>query len=137
MTFLREPADLLLSFYFFWREMPFEGQALHRKFLDERPDIETFAGWAPIRRLSSETFFGGYDMERFDFIGFHETRQEDMARVNLLANLQLDASRHDNRTANDHEERQAVREDKALMGRLRDLLAEDARFYERLRTQRG
>lgn len=137
MTFLREPTDLLLSFYFFWRELPFEGQALHRKFLDERPDIETFAAWAPIRRLSSDTFFGDYDMDRFDFIGFHETRAEDMARVNALADLRLNAALHDNRTENDREERQAVRADKALMGRLRDLLADDVRFYEGLRTRRA
>lgn len=137
MTFLREPADLLLSFYFFWREMPFEGQALHRRFLDEKPDIEAFAAWAPIRRLSSDTFFGGYDMGRFDFIGFHETRHEDMTRVNALAGLELDAARHDNRTDNDREERQAVRADAALMGRLRDLLADDVRFYDQLRAKRG
>lgn len=137
MTFLREPTDLLLSFYFFWREMPFEGQALHRKFLDERPDIESFAAWPPIRRLSSDTFFGDYDMARFDFIGFHETRQDDMARVNDMAGLRLNAAQHDNPTNNDREERQAVREDQALMGRLRDILADDVCFYEDLRARRG
>lgn len=137
MTFLRDPTDLLLSFYFFWREMPFEGQALHRRFLDERPDIESFAAWAPIRRLSSDTFFGNYDMARFDFIGFHETRQDDMARVNDMAGLRLNAAQHDNPTNNDREERQAVREDRALMGRLRDLLNDDMRFYERMLTQHG
>ena len=137
MTFLREPTDLLLSFYFFWRTMPFEGQALHRRFLDEQPDIEAFASWGPIRRLSSDTFFGGYDMARVDFIGFHETRHEDMARVNALAGLKLDSERHDNRTENDRTERQTVREDQALMGRLRDILADDVRFSEDLRARRG
>src|SRR5690606_19884330 len=107
------------------------------RFLDERPDIEAFAAWAPIQRLSSDTFFGGYDMGRFDFIGFHETRHEDMARVNALAGLRLDSARHDNRTDNDRTERQAARDDAALMGRLRDILAEDVRFYEDLRARRG
>lgn len=136
-TFLRRPIDLLLSFYFFWRTMPHEGLALHQRFLDEQPTIEAFAAWDPIRRLTSDTFFGGYDMARFDFIGFHETRHEDMARLNALANLRLDGGRHENATAGDSTERNELRSDARRMKVLEDLLIDDTRFYERMRQQHG
>ncbi|MND55938.1 hypothetical protein D3C87_1469600 [compost metagenome] len=136
-TFLRRPTDLLLSFYFFWRTMPHEGQALHRRFLDEKPTIETFAAWEPIRRLTSDTFFGDYDMSRFDFIGFHETRHEDMLRLNTLAGLRLDGGRHENATRGDGEERAALQADARRMSALDDLLIDDTRFYERMRQRHG
>lgn len=132
-TFLRRPVDLLLSFYFFWRTMPHEGQALHRRFLDEAPTIETFAAWEPIRRLTSETFFGGYDMSRFDFIGFHETRHDDMKRLNTLADLRLDGGRHENSTISGDEERASLRADAHRMTNLENILIDDTRFYDRMR----
>lgn len=137
LTFLRHPVDLLVSFYFFWREMPHSGGALHRRFLDERPSIEAFAAWGPINRLSSETYFGGYDMGRFDFIGFHETRAEDFARLNAVAGLDLEAGVHVNRTDNDRDERRALTDDAGRMARLADILAEDVAFHDRLRARRG
>lgn len=136
-TFLRQPVDLLLSFYFFWRTMPHQGLALHRRFLDEQPALEDFATWAPIQRLSSETFFGGYDMARFDFIGFHETRGPDMLRLNALAGLQLEPERRDNVTMNGDTERAEIRADVRRMAALRDLLIDDVRFYETQRDARA
>lgn len=136
-TFLRQPVDLLLSFYFFWRTMPHQGQALHRRFLDQQPTLEEFATWAPIQRLSSDTFFGGYDMERFDFIGFHETRAPDMRRLNDMAGLQLEPDRHDNVTRNGDDERAAIRSDMRRMAALTDLLADDVRFYDTQRARRS
>lgn len=134
LTFLRHPVELLLSLYFYWRTMPFQGGVVHRRFLDEQPDLATFAAWPPIRRLSSETYFGGYDMGRFDFIGFHETRRADMARLNALAGLGLEPDRHDNATTDPDGARAAAAADAALMARLADLLADDLRFYDRLRA---
>lgn len=136
-TFLRQPVDLLLSFYFFWRTMPHEGQALHRRFLDERPTLEAFAAWEPIRRLTSETFFGGYDMARFDFIGFHETRGPDMLMLNAVAGLELEPDRHDNLTRDGDDERAAVRADARRMAALTDLLIDDVRFYDAQRARRA
>lgn len=136
-TFLRQPVDLLLSFYFYWRDLPFQGLELHRRFLDERPPIEAFAAWEPIRRLTSETFFGGYDMGRFDFIGFHETRAEDMLRLNVLAGLELEPERRDNVTQAGNEERAAVRADARRMATLADLLIDDVRFYDAQRARRA
>lgn len=136
-TFLRHPVDLLVSLYFFWRDIEPHDQPLHDRFLAERPEIEDFASWPKITRFQSETFFGDYDMGRFDFIGFHESRARDIARLNEAAGLQLDPTRHDNATIGGTEERQALREDKRRMGLLTDALADDIRFYDRLRAARG
>lgn len=136
-TFLRHPVDLLISMYFFWQTMPFEGQDLHRRFLDEQPEIEAFATWPRIQRFSSETFFGGHDMGRFDFIGFHETRADDMVRLNALAGLTLDPGLHENRTHSRDDPRAALVANPARMARLHDLLADDVRFYETVRATRA
>lgn len=136
-TFLRQPVDLLLSFYFFWLDMAPHNQPLHDRFLAEQPSVEAFAQWPPIRSLTSETYFGGYDMARFDFIGFHETRGRDMAHLNAIAGLNLDASRHDNATLGGNAERAAIIEDAAKMALLRDILADDVRFYDRMRDAHG
>jgi len=136
-TFLREPVDLLISFYHFWQGLEPHAQPLHDRFLRERPSIEAFAAWPPIRHLSSRTFFGDFDMGRFDHIGFHETRHNDIEVLNRIGGLRIDASRHENRTQGDPDRRQAVEDDAALRSRLRDLLRDDIDFYEGLRRARA
>lgn len=136
-TFLRQPVDLLLSLYFFWRDMAPRNRPLHDRFLAERPSIEVFAEWPLIRTFTSNTFFGDYDMSKFDFVGFHETRNQDMDQLNILADLKLDASRHDNATTGGSAERQAILEDAAKMALLRDLLIDDVRFYDKMREARS
>ncbi len=76
-------------------------------------------------------------MERFDFIGFHETRGPEMARLNAIAGLELEPDRHDDPTASGDGERAAIRADMRRMAGLADLLAEDVRFYEAQRARRG
>lgn len=136
-TFLRDPVDRLISMYFFWQTLPFQGQALHRRFLDEQPDIETFATYPLIQTFISETFFAGHDMSRFDFIGFHETRAQDMVRLNVLAGLELDPEVYDNRTRSGDSPRAQLLADSQRMARLRALLVDDIRFYDRQREARG
>src|SRR5215216_4389072 len=69
-TFLRHPVEYQLSQYFFWRTFPeFDPDSAHAKFLREMPTIEEFARSGPTRRMMSQTYFGRYDMSRFDFVG--------------------------------------------------------------------
>ena len=107
-TFLREPIDNLLSWYFFWQSHPRSSNPWHQRFLDEAPDILAFAQYAPLQRVMSETYFGGFDMKRFDFIGFHETRGVDIAALNGLTGLRLRAEVHENKTVNGAEQREAI-----------------------------
>src|SRR5688572_6285080 len=51
-TFLRHPVDTLLSHYFFWQTFSApDSQSWHVKFLSDKPTIEEFAQFGPIRRL--------------------------------------------------------------------------------------
>ena len=136
-TFLRHPVDLLLSFYLFWRDMAPHDQPLHDRFLAEKPPIETFARWPKIARFQSDTYFGGYDMNRIDFIGFHDTRKVDMERLNALAGLRLDSGLRENATPGGWSERIALVNDTARMADLADALIDDVRFYDRVRAQRA
>ena len=132
LTFLRDPVDNLLSIYFYWIDLPEPGHRVHARFLRERPSVLEFAAYPGISTLMSETYFGGVDMRRFDFIGFHETRAADLGRLGADTGLSLAAETHVNRTA-DTAERQEMKADPALRCRIADLLAADMTFYDRLR----
>jgi hypothetical protein len=135
-TFLRNPMDNLISIYFFWRDFPPSGNPWHLKFLNERPSILDFAKYTPLRRLISDAYFGGFDMNTFDFIGFHETRREDYLRLGSLINLPLSGEVHANRTENGHEERATIMSSHKTMSELAELLADDLKFYDRLFAKR-
>jgi SAM-dependent methyltransferase len=130
MTFLRHPVDNLISIYFFWKLLP-EAHALHARFLREQPSILEFAMYPGLRNLMSETYFGGFDMNRFDFIGFHENREDDIVRLAKAINLPLLAAIHENRTS-ESAERLELESDVSVRSKLTDLLAQDVGFYERM-----
>jgi hypothetical protein len=136
-TFLRDPVANLISIYFFWRAIPSTGLAPHDRFLIERPSIIDFArGSCPLRRLMSLTFFGGVDMASFDFVGFHETRERDLARLSKLVGIPFEADLHLNPTsAAELGERAAMMQDANTLGMLRTILADDVAFYEAVRQR--
>jgi hypothetical protein len=136
MTFLRHPVENLISIYFFWQLFREPTNDLHGLFLEERPSILDFATYPGIRRLMSQTYFGGFDMERFDFIGFHELRDQDIPRLAAMLDLPLKPEVHDNKTV-EQAHRQSIESDTAILRKLTDLLAEDVAFYDRLRNRRA
>lgn len=83
----------------------------------------------------SELYFGGIDMKLFDFIGFHETRQVDFARLSTILDVNLSSDVHLNRTPY-CEERVEVSNKPLLIEKLRDILAQDVEFYWRMRRER-
>jgi SAM-dependent methyltransferase len=134
MTFLRHPVDNLISIYFYWKALSTPGHDLHARFLHEKPSIVDFALYPGIQRLLSETYFGGFDMKRFDFIGFHETRDVDIHRLGQALNLPLSASHYINKTV-ESSERDEVMANTSIRQRLNNLLYDDLAFYERLRNR--
>ncbi len=133
LTFLRNPVDDMISTYFFWKYMPYCGDSVHRRFLKEKPSIVEFCHYDGLNTLMSETYFGGFDMERFDFIGFDESRADDMAVLSGKLGIPLSSSVHLN--LNKHfDEEISVKEDRGLRGRLADVLAKDMAFYDRVRS---
>ena len=107
-TLLREPVQNLISIYYFWQTCPPHGNRLHERFLIEQPSIIDFARYPGLQSLMSETYFGGYDMNRFDFIGFYDRRAEDFSKLSNLIGFALDPLVHENITANGVEERRLL-----------------------------
>jgi SAM-dependent methyltransferase len=136
MTFLRHPVDNLISIYFYWKTLPEPGHALHGRFLREQPSILEFAMYPGITRLMSETYFGDFDMSRFNFVGFYENRDTDVPRLAEDLGLPLVAGVHENRT-NESIERVKLEADASVRQRLSDLLVADIAFYQDLRRRYG
>jgi hypothetical protein len=130
LTFLREPVDNLISIYCYWKSCPEHGNHVHSRFLAEQPSIFEFATYGGLQTLASETYFGGYDMGRFDFIGFHETRAQDLPELASLLGLPLGEDVHENRTSGN--ERQELASNPQIIAHLKTCLSKDINFYESL-----
>lgn len=139
VTFLRHPVDNLVSIYCYWRRIPRQDSALHRRFLDNALGLLDMARLPELRWLYSRTYFGGFDMGRMDFIGCHENRTSDLARLGRMLGIALDPTLHLNATEpeGDDAERQSLLADSGLMAKLADIAADDIRFYERHAVQVG
>ena len=130
-TFLRHPVSNLISIYYFWNIMP-AFIPLHQRFLDERPSLVDFARYPEFQTLMSGAYFGNYDMKRFHFIGFHESRETDIPKLATELGISLSAALRDNVTPSS-EERHRLEADPRTIGAITDLLAPDVAFYEALR----
>lgn len=139
VTFLREPIENLFSIYFFWKGLERQGYCTHDYFLDNRLGILQMARMTVNRWLMTRTFFGGVDMNRFDYIGDHATFTEDLGRLSRLLGRPLDTSVRVN--VSDYQPYQAeydeLRSDLKVLAALQDIVAEDLRFYERVRRRQG
>lgn len=128
-TMLRHPVSNIISIYTFWKTLESQGQPLHDYFLREQLDIIETARLPLLRWLYSQTYFGGFDMGRFDMIGRHEDRGTDLLRLGTLLGLTIDGNEYSNSTPLSHE-RDELLADHALLRRLHIILADDIRFYE-------
>ena len=82
-----------------------------------------------LRWLMSQSYFGGYDMRRFDVIGAHERRAQFFTAVSKITGQTLHSERQENITPIS-EERGNISKDVKLVTQLRYLLQDDIRFYE-------
>jgi len=133
-TFLRHPVDNVISIYFYWKKyIQSPATGLYKYFLDQKLDIFELARLPLLRYLFSKTYFGGFDMERFDFVGCHERREESYAQLSVLLGVQLDSSLCFNPTDSvvKSQERLQLENDSLSVGKLKDILSEDIGFYEK------
>jgi hypothetical protein len=128
---LREPVENLISIYYYWLQIfqtdtvehaIFEFVKANRLSLLEVPELPA------LRRLMSSSYFGGYDMRRFDVIGVFERQEAFRKAVTSLVDLEIPAEGKVNVTT-PSEERGNVLCDTKLMAKLRHLLADDIRFF--------
>jgi hypothetical protein len=137
ITFLRHPVDNVISIYYFWKTLD-KGHGLFRYVRDNHLTLPDFIRLPTIRYLLSRTYFGGADMNQFDFIGFLDSFAEDMRALSQLFSFPVAESRENFNKCPDYQsEVDAIRANDQLISILHDYLAEDIRFYERIRTSRG
>jgi hypothetical protein len=137
ITFLRDPIDRLISHYYFWKALPPHGHALHNYMLANDLTIDDFARLPTIRHFYTATFFGGIDLDRFDFVGFHDRADRDFAQLQRLLTTDMSIQKHNTNSYSGYNQRRAeVLGDTVLMGRLRDIMRDDIAFYDRQRHRR-
>lgn len=131
ITFLRHPVSRLISHYYFWLGSVRHGHTLHNYMLDNRLTVLEFAQLPLMRRLYTGVFFKDVDLARFDFVGACENLDADMAALGRLLGQTFEVERHNvTKTEGYEAQRRALLDDPAAMARLKDLLADDIRFYE-------
>lgn len=134
MTFLRHPVDNILSIYSFWKNRPPNRfDKIHHKFLKENPTVYEFCKYSGIANLMSETYFGGFDMKRFDFIGFHETREIDIRRLSELVGAEISPRVHLNPTRYNEQDEYLIH-NQNTRNRIADIVKTDIDLYEYVRS---
>lgn len=128
-TILRHPIENIISIYCFWKSLPPQGSLVHDYFLKEKLSIVDMACLPLIRWLYSHTYFGDFDMGRFNLIGCHENREKALQDLAAQMGLALDTEKHENRGPI-NEERRAIMSDHVTIRRLNSILSDDIRFYE-------
>lgn len=81
------------------------------------------------RRLYSETFFGGFDMRRFDLIGRHEEREQALSKLSQAIAVPLQIATRDNVTPQTSE-RVELLSNRRILSELETILIDDLRFYD-------
>jgi len=134
IVMLRHPVDNFISIYYYWQQLfaaNATGHAVFEFVKAQQLSLLEVAKLPCLRRLMSETYFGNFDMSRFDVIGAFERQKGFFLAVSHLIDVPSLNVPVSNVTAYP-EERGNVMADTNLLRQLRDLLAEDLRFYERL-----
>jgi hypothetical protein len=132
VVMLREPVENLVSIYYYWKSLfdsPAQGHGIYAFAKRQRLSLLEIAEIPMLRRLMSETFFGGFDMRRFDIIGAHDRRNEFITAVSNAVGIPLSTTHRENVTP-PSEERGNVLSDTTMIAKLRHLLQDDIRFYE-------
>jgi len=130
LTFLRHPVDNVMSIFRFWSASPsgMWDSPLFRYFKENALTVERLAMLPIIRFLYARTYFGGYDMSRFDFIGDYSKYSNELLRLGDLLSVKFDTSLRLNVT----QKLQSVDllASPKTCSVLTDILIEDIKFYE-------
>ena len=134
-TILRDPITRAISQFFFW-PLQNTNNSLHQYVISNRLTFIEFARIPRVNSLYTSIYFRDVDMGQFDFIGIYDRLSQDWAAT--LARIGIDPAlprRELNRTADLVAEynarRSEILNDHGMMAQLRDLFADDLRFYER------
>lgn len=131
LTFLRHPVENVISIYRFWRAHPTEmwSTPLFCYFKEQALSLQRLAMLPTIRFLYSKTYFGGFDMNRFDFIGDYSDYSQELHRLGVQLGVEFDLGLRVNVTGEISGDDSKF--DASEIAALTEILAEDIKFYER------
>jgi hypothetical protein len=134
-TILRDPITRAVSQYFFWPAQNADN-ALHQYVISNRLSFIEFARIPRVNALYTSIYFRDVDMAQFDFIGTYDRLSQDwaptLARMGIAPALpRRELNRTVDLVAEYNTRRSEILNDHGMMARLRDLFADDLRFYER------
>ena len=134
-TILRDPITRAISQFFFWPAQN-ANNALHQYVISNRLSFLEFARIPRVNSLYTSIYFHNVDMAQFDFIGTYDRLSQDwaptLARMGIAPALpRRELNRTVDLVAEYNTRRSEILNDHRMMARLRDLFADDLRFYER------
>ena len=136
ITFLRHPVDTLISIYYYWKTRG-DGHCLFNYARERQLTLRQTARLPVVRYLLSRTYFGGFDMDRFDFIGFIDTYTNDMRRLAQVLSVPVAETKENANVYPGYRDEVAdIRANRSLVSDLEDSLLEDIRFYDAVRNRR-
>jgi hypothetical protein len=134
-TILRDPITRAISQFFFWRVIN-TINPLHKYIIENHLTFIQYARIPRVNSLYTSVYFRDVDMSQFDFIGSYERLSQDWAATLARIGIAPAPPRRElNRTADVVPEYDAgkseILSDRRMMAQVRDLFADDLRFYER------
>lgn len=134
VTILRHPVKRLISHYFFWKSKPSANNTnlIRKRVYEKKISFTEFSKTPSLRWLYTHIFFGGVNMDIFDFIGCFENPENDVPRLSNILNIDLPI-KHENKNMfeNYNSKIEEITSDRKLMVSLENTLIDDIRFYEK------
>ena len=83
IIWLRHPVERVISYYFYWLRAKRHGNPHHDYFLDNNLSLLEFANFPPLRKEVA-SYIGGFNPERFFFVGIVERYEFDVQKLAAL-----------------------------------------------------
>jgi Sulfotransferase family len=78
ITWIRDPAERIISYYFYWLNAPPHGNIYHDKFLERKMSLIEFADFEPIKREAMKGYLENFNWKYFDMVGIVEHYSRDL-----------------------------------------------------------
>ena len=134
-TILRDPITRAISQFFFW-PVQNSNNTLRQYVISNRLTFIEFARIPRVNSLYTSIYFRDVDMAQFDYIGTYDKLSQEwtatMAHIGIAPAMpRRELNRTADLAAQYDARRSEIINDHKMMAQLRDLFAENLRFYER------